>query len=109
MPALLEDAAAVLARSRGPAGRYLAARAFANWCAYQALGIRASAAAVATTLGVLQVETAGLIAEGPADGDARLLFEAIRRADWLLVHLAEGDALARVWSRAESAPARFGL
>ena len=108
-PALLENAAAVLARSRRPAGRYLAARAFANWCAYQALGIRASAAAVATTLGVLQVETAGLIAEGHADGDDRLLFESIRRADWLLVHLAEGDALARVWSRAESAPARFGL
>ena len=99
----------MLARSRRPAGRYLAARAFANWCAYQAQGVRASAAAVATTLGVLQVEIARLIAEDHANGDEHLLFEAIRRADWLLVHLAEADALARVWNRAESAPARFGL
>jgi Fe-S-cluster containining protein len=109
VPGCLESAAQLLVRRRRPAGRYLAARAFANWCAYQAPGVRSSAATVATTLGVLQVEAAGLIAEGGSGDDDRLLLEAIRRADWLLVHLAEGDALARYWTRAASAPSRFDL
>ena len=85
----------------GAVHRWLAARAFASWLALQGEGLR-------TTVMGLRLALAVLIAElhrgGPGtEGgmDQTVLLEAIRRADLLLVHLADPAALARRLSRAE--------
>jgi Fe-S-cluster containining protein len=84
-------------------GRYLAARAFASWCAFQGDGLRSTLRAVSAALAVLQIECARSCggAQGPLD--AALLEEAIRRSDLLLCHLVEPDRLARRLSAAERA------
>jgi Fe-S-cluster containining protein len=88
-------------------GRYLAARAFASWCAYQGSGLRSHVASLRTALGVLMVEVARALAgeceptsPGAPTGSPALL-DAMRRADWLLVHLADSGPLARCWSLSE--------
>lgn len=70
---------------RAPLNRYLAAKAFASWTAYQGRGI----------LTIVQ----GLDAERVLD--AELLREAIRGTDFALNHLAVGEDLASAWSRVE--------
>ena len=56
--ACLHRAADEVRAHRGAVGRYLAARAFASWCAYQGSGLRSHIASVRTSLGVLMVEVA---------------------------------------------------
>jgi hypothetical protein len=77
------------------ARRWLAARAFASWLLLQGDGLRTFAAGLHVALGVLRVEARRgcLAADRPLDRP--LLREAIRRADLLLVHLVDPEALAR--------------
>jgi Fe-S-cluster containining protein len=96
----------------GPVRRYLAAKAFASWCALQGQGLRTTVSALRAAWAVLRVEAARV---GQAAGrplDAILMKEAIRAADLLLVHLASPEDLARALSVAESpgtpATAPFG-
>jgi Fe-S-cluster containining protein len=87
--------------------RYLAARAFASWCAYQGDGLRTTLRALWAALAVLRVECARGCGEAGNPLDAALLKQAIRRSDLLLAHLVAPDRLAqrlsaceRAWKRA---------
>jgi Fe-S-cluster containining protein len=91
---------ATLAR---PVRRWLAAKAFASWLALQGEGLRTTALGLRVALGALRAEAARGCAEAGRALDADLLKEAVRRADRLLVHLADPEALARRLSRGESA------
>ena len=73
--------------------RYLAAKAFASWTAYQGGGIR-------TLVAELLVADA-LVSELAT---SRTLLEAIREADRLLVHLADRRALVRAIGSVENRP-----
>jgi hypothetical protein len=86
-----------------PIRRWLAAKAFASWVALQGEGLRTTVASLRVALGVLRAEAARGSAEAARVLDAGLLVEAIRRADLLLVHLADPEALARRLSRCEAA------
>jgi hypothetical protein len=65
-------------------GRYLAAHVFATWMAYQGNGLQSTILYLRLVLAVLRCETAR----------AGTLFEGIRRADLLLRHLVDREALA---------------
>jgi Fe-S-cluster containining protein len=84
--------------------RYLAARAFASWCAFQGDGLRTTLRALWTALSVLRVECARGCAEAGRPLDALLLKQAIRRSDLLLAHLVAPDRLARRLSACEREP-----
>lgn len=84
-----------------PVRRYLAARAFASWCALQGQGLRTTVHAVRSALLVLRVEAARACARVGGALDAERLREAIRATDLLLVHLASPDGLARRWAGVE--------
>jgi hypothetical protein len=86
-----------------PVRRWLAARTFAAWIALQGEGLRTTVAFLRVALGVLRVESARGSAEAARVLDGELLHEAVRRADLLLVHLADPVALARRLSREEAA------
>jgi hypothetical protein len=85
-----------------PIRRWLAAKAFASWLVLQGDGLRTAVLGLRVALGVLRAEAARGAAEAGRPLDAALLKEAIRRADLLLVHLADPEALARRLSRCES-------
>jgi hypothetical protein len=74
--------------------RYLAARAFASWTAYQANALAVVVQSLRAALAVLEVETARACGEARRDLDARLLREAVRQSDLLVVHYADSQALA---------------
>jgi hypothetical protein len=94
-----------LAPSAGaPVRRWLAAHAFASWLALQGPGLRTTALGLAVALAVLRAE----LARGGGEG-GDLLVEAIRRADLLLAHLADPQALADRLGACEGAPARAVL
>ena len=83
--------------------RFLAAKCVASWAAYQGHGLLAFTASVGMAAHVLLVE----VARGSEPVRRVRLREAVRRADLLLVHLAEAGALAAAWNRAEmNDPAR---
>ncbi len=84
-----------------PLRRWLAAKAFASWLPLQGDGIRTSVRGLRAALGVLWAECFRGCAEHDRPLDAELLKQAIRRADLLLVHLADPEALARALSRCE--------
>ncbi|MGE0592861.1 MAG: hypothetical protein AB7G23_08340 [Vicinamibacterales bacterium] len=91
---------------RRAVNRFLAAHAFANWCAYQGQGLRTILRGLEAVLAVLCVETGRLLGEVRHDdlsdrGARRLVTEAIRVTDLRLVHQADAVVLARRWSRAE--------
>jgi Fe-S-cluster containining protein len=85
-----------------PVRRFLAARAFASWLALQGEGLRTTVAGLRLALGVLRAEAARGCREAGRTLDVKILTEAVRRADLLLVHLASPVALARRLSRCES-------
>jgi hypothetical protein len=91
-----------------PVRRWLAAKAFASWLALQGEGLRTAVLGLRVCLGVLRAEAARGCTGAGRQLDAELLKEAFRRADLLLVHLADPEALARRLSRVE-APAAAGL
>jgi hypothetical protein len=86
-----------------PVRRWLAAKSFASWVALQGEGLRTAVAFLRLALGVLRAESARGSAEAARVLDGDLLREAVRRADLLLVHLADPEALARRLSRGERA------
>ena len=84
-----------------PIRRWLAAKAFASWVALQGEGLRTTVAFLRVALGVLRAEATRGCAEAGRALDPELLKGAFRRADLLLVHLADPEALARRLSHGE--------
>ncbi len=86
-----------------PVRHWLAAKAFASWLALQGEGLRTAALGLRLALGVLRAEAARGCAGAGRALDADLLKEAVRRADLLLVHLADPEALAKALGGCERA------
>jgi len=86
---------------RAPLNRYLAAKAFASWTAYQGRGVLTIVRGLEAALGLVRVEAARQCRDRNRPLDAELLREAFRAADFLLNHLAVGEELAEGWSKAE--------
>lgn len=81
--------------SFGPiAGRYLAARAFGSWVAYQGSGLAAVVRSLDAALAVLCVEIARACARAWRPLDRGLFVEAVRRTDLLLVHYVDRQRFA---------------
>lgn len=78
-----------------PVRRYLAAKAFASWSAYQGRGVRTLVAELVAAEMVVRVEAARACVEAGRRLDAALLHEAVRQADRLLMHLADRTQLLR--------------
>jgi hypothetical protein len=70
-------------------GRYLAAKAFGSWAAYQGDGLHAVVDSIGRALDVLREETSAAAARAGRPLDRALLTEAFRQADLRLLHLAE--------------------
>jgi hypothetical protein len=85
-----------------PVRRWLAARAFASWVAFQGEGLRTTVRALRLALAVLGAERSRPGPRGERRSSPAALLEAFRRADLLLVHLADPEALARRLSRCEA-------
>ena len=83
-----------------PLRRYLAAKAFANWTAYQGRGLRAIVEGLDAALALVRVEAARQCRDSGRPLGEEQLREAIRAADFALNHLAGGDELAEAWSKA---------
>lgn len=81
--------------------RFLAARAFASWYAYQGNGLAAVLGSLRLSLSVLRTRLAQL-APGLGGATNRPLKEAIRQTDLELLHLADRTELAR---RLDTGPA----
>ena len=88
-----------------PLRRYLAAKAFASWTAYQGRGLLSIVRGLQVALALVRVEAARECrnVEGPLDRER--LITTVRQADFILNHLAVGEDLAKEWSSAENAPA----
>jgi Fe-S-cluster containining protein len=86
---------------RAPVNRYLAAKAFATWSAYQGRGLATIVRGLEAGLALVRVEAARECGVAGRRLDAGLLREAFRSADYLLNHVATGEALAERWSTAE--------
>jgi hypothetical protein len=82
--------------------RFLAAKAFASWSAYQARGIRTQIAELFMTAMVVRVECVRASSRAQTMLDPSTLLEAIRASDWLLVHLADRKALLAWLGEAEA-------
>ena len=76
--------------------RWLSARLFGTWIAYQGNGLRTTGRYLRTALDVLTVELARGATEGPLD--RRAVLEAVRRSDFLIIHLAGSQRLATLLS-----------
>ncbi len=87
--------------------RYLAAHAFASWCAYQGRGLRTFVRSLEAALALLRTECQARSADAGRPLDRDLLIEAIRASDWWLRHEASREQLVREWSRAEDDAAAF--
>lgn len=86
---------------RAPLNRYLAAKAFASWTAYQGRGIATIVRGLEAALALVRVEAARLCRDAERELDRELLLEAFRTADFALNHLAVGEDLADAWSAVE--------
>ena len=84
-----------------PIKRYLAAKAFASWTAYQGQGLLTIVRSLEAALALVRVEAARQCRDAGRSLDAALMREAFRYADYALNHLASGDELAHAWSRVE--------
>jgi hypothetical protein len=84
-----------------PVRRYLAARAFGSWAAYEARGVRTIVAELFLANTVLQIETARALQARRGEIDADTLRDAVRASDWLLIHLADRTALMKWWGEVE--------
>jgi hypothetical protein len=83
--------------------RYLAAKLFGSWLAYQGRGLRTIVGSLYAALDVVRLEAARQCDKTGRPLDQALLVEAIRQADLLLVHKVSSRQLARRLSRLESA------
>jgi hypothetical protein len=84
-----------------PLNRYLAAKAFASWTAYQGRGVVTIVRGLEAALSVVRVESARHCRNAARPLDTDLLRDAFRSADFILNHLAVGEDLAAAWSVAE--------
>jgi Fe-S-cluster containining protein len=89
------------ARWDAPLKRYLAAKAFASWTAYQGRGLLTVVRGLEAALALVRVEAARQCRDQIRGLDTDLLKEAFRQADFTLNHLAVGEDLAEAWSRVE--------
>ena len=85
-----------------PLKRYLAAKAFASWTAYQGRGFLTIVRGLEAALALVRIEAARQCRDSGRALDADLLREAFRQADFSLNHLAAGDELAQAWSKVEA-------
>jgi len=81
--------------------RYLAARAFASWMAYQGRGLRTVVASLYVALDLVQAEAGTRAARAGRALDRSMLREAIRQADLQFVHQADSQRLADALGRVE--------
>jgi Fe-S-cluster containining protein len=84
---------------QAPLRRYLAAKAFANWTAYQGRSLMAVVRGLTAAIALVRVEAARRCRDARITLDGETLREAIRQADFMLNHLAVGEELAATWSR----------
>ena len=82
-----------------PLRRYLAAKAFASWTAYQGRGVLTIVRGLDAALALVRVEAARRCRDARRALDADLLREAFRQADFILNHLAVAEDLAAAWAR----------
>ena len=85
-----------------PLKRYLAAKAFASWTAYQGRGFLTIVRGLEAALALVRVEAVRRCRDAERRLDEDLLREAFRDADFALNHLASGDELAEAWSKVEA-------
>jgi hypothetical protein len=84
-----------LTRWSDPVRRYLAAKAFASWTAYEGHGVRTLVAELVLSLAVLQAEAARAAARSNGVLTRQAMREAFRAGDRLLVHLVDRPTLMR--------------
>lgn len=84
-----------------PLRRYLAAKAFANWMAYQGRGVRTIVRGLEAALAFVRVESTRECRNAARALDADLLKQAFRATDFVLNHIAVSETLAHHWSKAE--------
>ena len=82
-----------------PLDRYLAAKAFASWTAYQGRGVATIVRGLEAALALVRVEAARGCRDAERTLDRTLLLEAFRGADFILNHLAAGEELADAWTK----------
>ena len=92
------DVAPHWAQWHAPLNRYLAAKAFANWTAYQGRGLLSIVRGLDAALALVRVEASRECRDARRSLDAALLLQAFRGADFVLNHLAVGEDLAAAWS-----------
>jgi hypothetical protein len=78
-----------------PLRRYVAARAFGAWAAYQADGVRTEIDVLRMALSVVRVEAVRQAAAAAAPLDAAMLQRAIQAADLITVHQSDAAVLMR--------------
>lgn len=84
-----------------PLRRYLAAKAFASWTAYQGRGVLSIVRGLDAALALVRVEASRQCRDAVRGLDGDLLREAFRQADFSLNHLAVGEDLGTAWSQVE--------
>jgi hypothetical protein len=89
-------------RFHPPLNRYIAAKSFATWTAYQGRGVATIVRGIEAAVALVRVEASRQCRDAARALEADLLLEAFRSADFILNHLAVGEDLAHTWSRAES-------
>jgi hypothetical protein len=85
----------------GAVGRYLSARAFANWVGYYGTDLRTWFASILAAYTALKASAAARIRAGAAPGDPDMLVQAFGDADRLMVHMASASTLAEVLDELE--------
>ena len=88
-------------RFHPPINRFIAAKSFATWTAYQGRGVATIVRGIDAAVALVRVESARLCRDADRPLDADLLREAFRAADFALNHLAIGEDLALGWASAE--------
>jgi hypothetical protein len=91
-----------------PLRRYLAAKIFGTWLAYQGHGLRTTMFSLVVALSLVRAHAAIECAAMSRPLDRALFTAAIRRSDELLLHLASREDLARRFSEVEGAMADRG-
>ena len=81
--------------------RFIAAKAFAAWTAYQGRGVCTIVRGLDVAVSILRVEASRQCRNAGRALDRDLLLEAFRATDFILNHLAVGEELARQWASAE--------
>jgi hypothetical protein len=82
------------ARWHGAIGRYLAARAFANWVGYYGSGLETWFRSILAAYAILRASAAERVRTVGGTMDATMLVQAFADADRLVLHLASAPALA---------------